>query len=280
MTISSVNGMGYTRKCELPPPAPTPTNELHDSTLIELDSAPEAALTAEETLIADQAVILINERLAKADRYTEKNARLEVVKNALGTALAGTGLACAATVTALTAGAGIPLLVGSAVTLALSAADLGCAVKNLQRAKNGEEPLKADADSVANLTMYLMKKVGISQEKIDKLANIIAAVIRAITGVGTAAATFGTSLVAGFTSVDKLVAEVSKLVKGVGPGLTDPVGGAAKGAKAIASSEKKTEKQEAYDIARAKLDESAADVARLKIVGDVFNQLDSFVIRL
>lgn len=101
----------------------------------------------------------------------------------VGIASVGLGLSIAATL--FTAGATMPLLIGSSITFGLAVADAGCAYANWHSQAKGGEGLKLGSDTIANAVYRLLNKAGMSSDSAENWSKYTSAFLRSGLVVGT-----------------------------------------------------------------------------------------------
>ncbi|MGQ5524508.1 hypothetical protein ACUHMQ_14785 [Chitinimonas sp. PSY-7] len=99
-------------------------------------------------------------------------------------ALAGLGLGMAIAVTALTSGAGTPLLVLAGVGFTLALADAGCALYDWRSKAGGGSGLPMEGNSIANGVYALARQLKASESTAGKLASYTSIGVRSALTIG------------------------------------------------------------------------------------------------
>lgn len=112
-------------------------------------------------------------------------AKRSFFKELLNVGIAGVGLGLSIAATLFTAGATMPLLVGSSITFGLAVADAGCAYANWHSEAKGGEGLKLGADAIANGVYRLLNRAGMTNDSAENWAKYTSAFLRSGLVVGT-----------------------------------------------------------------------------------------------
>lgn len=112
-------------------------------------------------------------------------AKRSFFKELLNVGIASVGLGLSITATFFTAGAAMPLLIGSSITFGLAIADAGCACADWHSQAKGGEGLKLGSDTIANAVYRLLNKAGMSSGIAEKWSKNISVFLRSGLAVGT-----------------------------------------------------------------------------------------------
>lgn len=112
-------------------------------------------------------------------------AKRSFFKELLNVGIASVGLGLSIAATLFTAGATMPLLIGSSITFGLAVADAGCAYANWHSQAKGGEGLKLGSDTIANAVYRLLNKAGMSSDSAENWSKYTSAFLRSGLVVGT-----------------------------------------------------------------------------------------------
>lgn len=110
---------------------------------------------------------------------------LSFFKELLNVGIASVGLGLSIAATLFTAGATMPLLIGSSITFGLAVADAGCSYANWHSQAKGGEGLKLGSDTIANAVYRLLNKAGMSSDSAENWSKYTSAFLRSGLVVGT-----------------------------------------------------------------------------------------------
>ncbi|WGL98731.1 hypothetical protein QE177_02130 [Arsenophonus sp. aPb] len=145
----------------------------------------EASKPLDLTPVIEQQINQSKQYYDEAKQQGVEIAKRSFFKELLNVGIAGVGLGLSIAATLFTAGATMPLLVGSSITFGLAVADAGCAYANWHSEAKGGEGLKLGSDAIANGVYRLLNRAGITNDRAEDWAKYTSAFLRAGLVVGT-----------------------------------------------------------------------------------------------
>ncbi|HGJ5884137.1 hypothetical protein [Arsenophonus sp.] len=127
----------------------------------------------------------IEQQINQSKQQGVEIAKRSFFKELLNVGIASVGLGLSIAATLFTAGATMPLLIGSSITFGLAVADAGCAYANWNSQAKGGEGLKLGSDTIANAVYRLLNKAGMSSDSAENWSKYTSAFLRSGLVVGT-----------------------------------------------------------------------------------------------
>lgn len=112
-------------------------------------------------------------------------AKKNFFKALFSVALGGVGLGLSIAATALTGGAGVPVLAASGIAFTLVVADAACAFSDWQSKAGDGDCLKMGSDALANAVYNMLNKMGIDDNNAQDWASTTSVVLKTVLTVST-----------------------------------------------------------------------------------------------